>query len=161
MFNKIRKWWLFNVANPKVRQGETGGFKFVFRRYTLDITTLSGNFKCRFTADEHPYGALLLSDESNDTIHGFCQIIYQVGKLLTTEQKFADGIQKAIVNYNNRLNKKAASEIVENELEEKVAIEEVKAVQEYVEASSKEKRQRERDANGRFKKVVKELEKSE
>lgn len=161
MFEKFRKWWLFRVENPVVRKGESGGFRWVFRRYWLEISTLSGNFKCRFTADEHPYGALLSSDESNDTIHGFCQIVYQIGKLLTTEQKFADDIQKAIVNYNNRLNKKAANEIVEDELEEKVAIEEVKQIQEYVEAGPKERRRQERDSNGRFKKAVKELQKSE
>lgn len=134
MFEKFRKWWLFRVENPVVRKGESvdGAFKWVFRRYWLEISTLSGNFKCRFTADEHPYGALLSSDESNDTIHGFCQIVYQIGKLLTTEQKFADDIQKAIVNYNNRLNKKAAGEIVEDELEEKVALEEVKQIYEKV-----------------------------
>lgn len=161
IWTSIQRWWLFNLANPVVRKGEAGGFKWVFRRFWLEISTLSGNFKCRFTADEHPYGALLSSDESNDTIHGFCQIVYQIGKLLTTEQKFADDIQKAIVNYNNRLNKKAAGEIVEDELEENIAIEEVKQIQEYVEATPKERRRQERDSNGRFKKVVKELEKSE
>lgn len=161
LFDKIQKWYYFHIANPVIRRGESGGFRWEFRRFWLEISTLSGNFNCRFTADEHPYGALLLSDESNDTIHGFCQIVYQIGKLLTTEQKFADDIQKAIVNYNNRLNKKAAGEIVEDELEEKIAIEEVKQIQEHIEAEPKERRRQERDSNRRFKKAMKELQKSE
>lgn len=160
MFNKIRKWWLFNVANPKVRQGESGGFRWVFRRFTLDISTLSGNFKCRFTADEAPYG-YLLAGEDDVNIHGFSQILYEVGKLLTTEQEFVDDIVGALHRYENRLNDKVTTEVVEDELEEKVAIEEVKQVQEYIEATPKERKARERDANGRFKKVVKELEKAE
>lgn len=147
------------MQNPSVRKGEVGAFKFNFRRYDLIISTLSENFKVRFTADNAPYG-YLLAGKDDTNIHGFSQILYEVGKLLTTEQKFADDIQKAIVNYNSRLNKKAASEVKEDELEEKVAIEEVKQVQEYVEASPKERKARERDANGRFKKVARDLKES-
>lgn len=49
----------------------------------------------------------------------------------------------------------------EDEIEEKIALEEVKAVQEYVDAPKKERRKMERDVNGRFKKAVKDLENSE
>lgn len=120
----------------------------------MTVETLSGNFKVRFTADEHPYGYLIAGNDDVN-IHGFAATIYQIGKLLTTDQGFCDDVQKAIAKYEKRLEKKAAGEVVEDEIQEKVSMEEVKAVQEFVDAPKKEKRKIERDINGRFKKVIK------
>lgn len=156
--SRFSKFWWFTFRNPVVRKGEKGGFKWCFRRLNMTIETLSGNFKASFTADENPYAYLLASDDDSQ-VDGFCQILYSVGMLLTTDQEFVDSITKALRDYDKRLNKKAASEVAEDETEEKIALEEVKAVQEYVEASPKEKKQRERDSNGRFVKAVKNLEK--
>ena len=156
-FSKI--WW-FTFRNPVVRKGEKGGFKWCFRRLNMTIETLSGNFKASFTADEHPYAYLLASDDDSQ-VDGFCQILYSVGMLLTTDQEFVDSITKALRDYDKRLNKKAASEVAEDETEEKIALEEVKQVQEFVEMDRKEQKKRERDVNGRFVKAVKDLEKSE
>lgn len=151
--SKFSKFWWFTFRNPVVRRGESGGFKWCFKRFWLDISTVSGNFKARFTADEHPYGYLLAGkDDSN--IVGFCQILYTLGKLLTTDQKLVNGIEKELRKYEERL---AKTEPDPTDSEE-AAIAEVKAVQEYVEASPKEKKQRERDSNGRFKKAVKKAE---
>lgn len=147
--DKFLKFWYFHFANPKVREGEAGGFKWIFRRFHMTVETLSGNFKVRFTADEHPYG-YLLAGADDDNIHGFAATLYQIGKLLTTDQGFADDIHRAITKYEKRLSK------VEPEKEgEEAAMAEVKAVQEFVEAPKKEKRKMERDINGRFKKVTK------
>lgn len=159
-FDKIRKFWFFRLANPVVRKGESkdGAFKWRFRRFWLEIETLSGNFKARFTAGEHPYGALI-SDKTDSNIHGFCKILYEVGMLLTSEQKFADDIQSALKRYSDRV--EGSIEIKEDETEEKIALEEVKQVQEHVELPKKERRRVERDINGRFRKAVKGLEKSE
>lgn len=149
-FSKI--WW-FTFRNPVVRRGESGGFKWCFRRLNMTIETLSGNFKASFTADENPY-AYLLAGKDDSNIIGFCQMIYTLGKLLTTDQGLVDGIQKELRKYEKRLEK---TEPDPTDSEE-AAIAEVKAVQEYVEASPKEKKQRERDSNGRFKKAVKKAE---
>lgn len=154
MLNKIKKWWLFTLKNRVVRQGESGGFKWVFRRFTLDISTVSGNFKARFTAGLHPYG-YLISGKDDENIHGFCATLYEVGTLLTTDQGFADDIQKSIVKYRKRLDKQAAGDVVEDETEEKIALETEKAIQEHIEMPKNERRKVERDINGRFKKVVK------
>jgi len=126
----------------------------------MTIETLSGNFKARFTAAENPYAYLLASDDDSQ-VEGFCQILYSVGMLLTTEQEFVDSITKALRDYDKRLNKKAASEVVEDETDEKIALEEVKQVQEYVDRPENERRKLDREVNGRFKKAVKNLEKSE
>lgn len=147
---------MFNFQNPVVRKGEQGAFKWVFKRFWLSIETVSGNFKARFTAGEHPYGYLLAGkDDSN--IVGFCQMLYQTGMLLTTDQKLVDDINKAFTSYDKRL----VSEVEEDKGEEIAAIKEVQAVQEHIELPKKERKQRERDINGRFKKAVKEAEKHE
>lgn len=150
---KFLKWWWFTVKNPVIRKGEVGGFRWVFRRFWLEISTKSGNFTVKFTADENPYGYLVAGkDDSN--VHGFALTMYEIGKMLTTDQGFVDDIQRAVQKYSKRLEKKAKGEVVEDETEEKVAVEEVKKVQDYVEKSPKERRKLERDANGRFKKAV-------
>lgn len=143
------------MQNPSVRKGEVGAFKFNFRRYDLIISTLSENFKVRFTADKDPYG-YLLSGKDDTNIHGFAATMYEVGKLLTTDQGFVNDIQKAFDKYEKRLSK--------TELEqdgEEAALAEVKAVQDYVDAPKKVQRKMERDANGRFKKAMKEVQKNE
>ena len=127
MFKKLRMLWYFHIANPVVREGEKGGFKWVFRRFWLEITTLSGNFKARFAAGEHPYGYLVAGND-DDNINGFCETLYMVGMLLTTDQGFVNDIQKAIAKYDKRVQKE--NPVVEDEVEEKVAIEEQKEVSE-------------------------------
>lgn len=146
------------MQNPSVRKGEVGAFKFNFRRYDLIISTLSENFKVRFTADNDPYGYLLASKDDTN-IHGFALTMYEIGKLLTTDQGFVDDVQKAIVKYRKRLEKQAAGEVVEDETQEKIALETEKAIQEHIELPKKERRKVERDINGRFKKAMKDVQK--
>lgn len=158
MFKKFVKWWYFHLANPVIRKGERGGFRWCFRRFWLEISSLSGNFKARFTAAEHPYGYLLVG-KTDDNIVGFCEMIYSVGMLLTTDQGFANDINKAIQKYDKRLQKANAPK--EDETEERIDLEYVKGVQEYVERPEKERRKQDRETNGRFKKAVKKIENEE
>lgn len=148
MKDKILKWWYFKVKNPVTRKVEKGGFKWVFRRFWLEISTLSGNFSARWTAAPHPYGYLQAG--SDDQVQGFAQRMYLIGQLLTTDQQFVDDIDLAIKNYEERL----SSVEQEDEIEE-AALEEVRQVQEYVDMKPKERKKYERDVNGRFKKAVK------
>lgn len=152
IIEKLRKFYYFRLANPVIRKGEMGGFKWCFRRFWLDISTLSGNFKARFTADENPYGRLLSAEE--DQTHKYSEIVYLVCMLLMTDQKFADSITKAIEGYTS-----LAASIEPEQEDETVAIEEMKAVQEVVEMDKKARRKYERDVNGRFKKVIRDYEK--
>lgn len=154
IFDKIQMWWYFHLANPVVRKGERGAFEWEFRRFWLEISTVSGNFKVRFMADAHPY-AYLLASQGDENIHGFCQTVYLLSKTLTTDQGLVDDVAKALSKYNKRLDKQAASGIVEDETEEKIALETEKQIQEHIELPKKERRKVERDINGRFKKAVK------
>lgn len=159
IWTKIVKWWYFHIANPVVRKGEAGGFRWTFRRFWLDITTVSGNFKVRFIADEHPFGYLAASKDDTN-IHGFALTMYEIGKLLTTDQGFVDDVQKAITKYHKRLEKQAAGEVKENETEEKIALGTEKAIQEHVELPEKERKKVEKEINKRFKRAVKEAKKN-
>ena len=158
MGTKFKKWWWFTMRNPIVREGEHGGFKWRFRRFTLEISTLSGNWRARWTASEHPFG-YLLSDESDKNTPGFAEILYTVGMLLTTEQKFANDIQNAIKRYQDRATKSAKVE--EDEIEEKIALETEKQIQEHVELPKKERKKVEKKIDKKFKKAAKGLEKQE
>ena len=158
-FDKIRMWWYFHMVNPVVRKGESkdGAFRWEFRRFWLDISTLSGNFKARYMADEHPY-AYLLAGDNDDNIIGFCQFVYMLGQTLTTDAGLANDVKRAFDKYEKRLDKKAEAEgKKEDEAEENVAIETEKAIQEHIELPEKERKKVERDINGRFKKHVKNI----
>lgn len=155
IIEKIKRFWYFRIANPVLREGEAGGFKWSFRRFDMEIRTLSRNFKVYFTADDAPF-AYLMSGHDEQT-HGFAMRLYMIGKLMTRDQKFVDDIDKALNNYEKRLEKEHP--VADDETEENIAIEEVKQVQEIVEMDKKARRNYERGVDGRFKKRVKEIEK--
>ena len=157
---KFFKWFWFTFKNPVVRKGEYGGFKWEFRRFWLTVETVSGNFKAKFMADEHPY-AYLLAGKTDDNIIGFCQIVYIFSHIITSDQRLVNDVQRAYQKYKKRLEKQAASEVKEDETEEKIALETEKLIQEHAELPKKERKKVERDINGRFKKAVKEAAKHE
>lgn len=148
---KIVRFWYFKVRNPKIRVGAHGGFRWVFRRYNFTVETLSGNWKASWTASEHPFGYLLSSKDDTNII-GFCQTVYEVGMLLTTDQGFVNDIQKAMKKYSSRLEKQA--KVNEDETEEKIALEGEAAIQKHIEMPEKARRKAEKDIDRRFKKAL-------
>lgn len=155
MWEKIKKWWWFTIANPIVRKGESGAFKWVFRRFWLEISTVSGNFKVRFTAAEHPYGYLMAGKDDRNII-GFCQMVYTVGMLLTTDQGFANDVAKAVGSYEERIEKE--NPVKEDETEDKIAIEFEKQVQERVEMPRRYRRKADRETDRKFRENLKKAE---
>ena len=117
----------------------------------LKIGTLSGNFEAVFTAGEHPYGYLLAGKE-DDNIEGYCQMLYTVAMLLTTDQTFVNDIRKAVEGYEKR-----QAGIVEDPEADAAALASVREVQEHVEKPQKERRKIERGIDGRFRKAVKDV----
>lgn len=165
-FEKVSKWFqrqwyklmaffVFKLRNPVRWKGEKGAFKVVIREYDMEIRSLSGNFRLYRTADEHPYGYLAASavQGKEENIFGYAKCVYEVSCLLTTDQKFVDDITKAVISYESRLLKTKATK--DDAEEEKIALEEVRQVQEVIDMPKKQRRQYERDVNGRFKKAVK------
>lgn len=161
IWQKIQQWWYFHLANPVVAKGERGGFKYKFKRFWLEIETVSGNWKMRSTASENPYGYLLASvnAKNEENVYGLAEIMYMLQALLTVDQGLVNDVSKAINKYQKHLEKQAASEVVEDETEEKIALDTEKQIQEVVEMPKKERRKYERGVDGRFKSAVKKAEK--
>lgn len=139
MLKKLRKWWLFHLANPVVRKGEHGGFKWVFRRFWMEISTLSGNFELKFIAGEHPYG-YLVSGKDDENIEGFCQMMYSIGMLMTRDQKLVDGVTNEIKDLMDRMEKEAKVE--EDKVQERIDLDVEQKVQEHVEGKPKRYRRK-------------------
>lgn len=149
-WNTILKWWYFTFRNPVVRAGEHGGFRWTFRRFTMHIRSISGNFMARFTAAEHPYGYLIVG-KGDDNIEGYIQTLYMVAMLLTTDQGFVDDVNKAIMKYQKRLEK------IKPEDDDKHALLEMQELQDHIELSGSDRRKAVRDIDKRFKKDIEKL----
>ena len=142
---KIEKWWLFSFKNKVEYNFEFGGFKVVFRRFWLEIESVSENFKVRFLASEHPYGYLYVSAKQGrlDNIHGFCAYIYKLSHTLTTDNKLVEDVTKAIKNYEKRLAAKAAT-VVSTENDD-IDLEIVKQNHEAGQMTKKERKARKKE----------------
>lgn len=158
IFDKILKLWYFTFRNKVVWKGEKGGFRVKFRRFWVEAESLSGNWKARWTAAEFPYGYLLsaVTGNNEDTLWGFVERMYMWSMLLLTDVDFAKDMDKAYEDYKKRMEPKT---VEENPQEEEAALEFEKEVQEYVETPRRQRRKQDREANGRFKKTVKKVEK--
>lgn len=110
---KIMKWWLFTFANRVEYKFEFAGFKVVFRRYWMDIKSVSDNFKVRFLASQHPYGYLYVSAKQGniENIRGYCHYLYKLAFCLTTDNKLVEDVNKSLKNYDKRLAAQAATAV--------------------------------------------------
>lgn len=153
---KIQAWWLLRLGNPVVRIGEAGAFRWRFRRFTFEVKTVSGNFKAVWTANESPYAQLLVAQDED--VHAFCEVVYEISMLLTTEKRFAEDIVKAIERYSKRLEKKAAVEgKKEDELDEEAALAFEKEVQEHIELQKRQRKKAEKEIDRRFESTAQKL----
>ena len=116
----IQGWWLLKFRNTIVQEVEFDAYKVAFRRFTMDITTKSGNLKLRTMGMLYPnsflYNALEHGNEK--IVEWFCNEVYQFVSLLTTDQGLANDIHKAFAKFYKRMEKKAesiAKEITEDE----------------------------------------------
>lgn len=107
----ISNWWLLTFRNTLVREVEFDAYKVTFRRFTMDITTKSGNLKLRTMGMLYPnsflYNALEKGDEK--IVEWFCNEVYQFVSLLTADQGLANDIHKAFAKFYKRIEKKAES----------------------------------------------------
>ena len=105
----IQGWWVLKFRNTIVQEVEFDAYKVTFRRFTMDITTKSGNMKLRTMGMLYPnaflYNALEKGDEK--IVEWFCNEVYQFVSLLTTDQGLANDIHKAFAKFYKRMEKKA------------------------------------------------------
>ena len=102
---------MLTFRNTLVREVEFDAYKVTFRRFTMDITTKSGNMKLRTMGMLYPnsflYNALEHGNEK--IVEWFCNEVYQFVSLITTDQGLADDMHKAFAKYYKRMEKKAES----------------------------------------------------
>lgn len=107
----LRGWWMLHFRNTKIKDIEFDAYKVTFRRFTMDITTKSGNMKLRTMGMQYPQGYLLycLEQGSEKQVEWFCQTVYRFVSLITQDQGFANDVIKAFTKYAKRMEKKAES----------------------------------------------------
>ena len=119
LWGKVVAWFVFSFNNPVLFKQELGGFKVVFRRYWMDVRSLSDNFRLRVMVSEHPYGYLFFSLKNGhmDNIKGFCHYVYALTMSITTDQKLANEVQRSL---NRSYDRRAKEEMVKTAKENEV-----------------------------------------
>ena len=144
----ISNWWLLTFRNTLLREIEFDAYKVTFRRFTMDITTKSGNLQLRTIGMLYPnsflYNALEQGDEK--IVEWFCNEAYQFVSLLTTDQGLANDIHKAFAKFYKRMEKKAESVAKEITPDEDKLNEEVVKANIEVAKMSKAKRKAHKEA---------------
>lgn len=142
--SKVGVWWMLRFRNTLVREVEFDAYKVTFRRFTMDITTKSGNMKLRTMMMFYPNSFLYHALEQDDEkmVHWFCDEVYQFVSLITTDQGLANDVHRTFAKYYKRMEKKTeslAKEVSENN--DDLAIEELKFNEEYAKKSKKERKE--------------------
>lgn len=111
LFMNISNWWLFTFRNTKIKVVEFDAYKVTFRRFTMDITTKSGNLRLRTMGMLYPnaflYNALEKGDEK--IVEWFCNGVYKFVTLITQDNGLVQDVHKAFAKYYKRMEKKAES----------------------------------------------------
>lgn len=109
--NRATVWFMLHFCNKVVSKIEFDAFKVVFRKYTMEIETKSGNMILKTRGMLYPnaflYDALTKGDEK--VVEWFCNQVYQFVSLITTDNGFIQDIHKAFMKYYKRIEKKAES----------------------------------------------------
>ena len=122
MKKTVRMWWnlmLFTLTNSKVKEVEVGGFRFVFRKYSMLVRSLSDNWRMRVLCAEHTYGYLLESMRQNrmDNLQGYAVIMYSLAVSLTKDQKLVSDVTRDVKAYAARVERQAEKEAKRTEKE--------------------------------------------
>lgn len=123
----IQGWWLLKFRNTIVQEVEFDTYKVTFRRFTMEITTKSGNLKMCTMGMLYPNAFLYnaLEQGNKKMVHWFCNEVYQFVSLITADRGLANDVHKAFAKYYKRMEKKAESIAKEITLDEDKLNEEV------------------------------------
>lgn len=105
----LRGWWMLTFRNTLVREVEFDAYKVTFRRFTMDITTKSGNLQLRTMNMLYPNAFLYHALEQGDEkmVHWFCNGVYQFVTLIMQDNGLVQDVRKAFAKYYKRMEKKA------------------------------------------------------
>ena len=102
---------MLKFRNTIVQEVEFDAYKVTFRRFTMDITTKSGNLKLRTMNMLYPNAYLYNAIEKDDKriVEWFCNELYEFVSLITTDEGLIQDVNKAFAKYYKRMEKKAES----------------------------------------------------
>lgn len=106
-----KNWLIYYFGNQIIKIVEFKAYKVTFRKYTMEITTKSGNMKLRIFNMVYPNSVLYSALESGDEniIEWYCDFVYQFVTLITTDKGLIQDVDKAFAKYYKRMEKKAES----------------------------------------------------
>ena len=143
-FRNAQRWFLLTFCDTKIKAVQFPAFKVIFRKFTMEIKSVSGNFTLKTMGMVYPnaflYDALTKGDEN--LVHWYCNRMYELTTLLLTDQGLFDDVQKALTKYSKRLQvvaEQKAKEVTEEE--ERMAAEQVKANIEYANMTKKQRKE--------------------
>lgn len=142
--DKMQRWFLLTFCNVKIKTVQFPAFKVTFRKFTMEIKSLSGNFTLKTKGMIYPnaflYDALIKGDEN--LVQWYCNRMYELTTCLLTDQGLFDDVQKALTKYGKRLQvvaEQKAKEVTEEE--ERMTSEQVKANIEYANMTKKQRKE--------------------
>lgn len=143
-FHKVQKWLLITFCDTKIKTVQCPAFKVTFRKFTMEIKSVSGNFTLKTKGMVYPnaflYDALTKGDA--DLVQWYCNRMYELTTLLLTDQGLFDDVQKALNKYDKRMQvvaEQKAKEVTEEE--ERIVAEQVKANIEYANMTKKQRKE--------------------
>lgn len=143
-FEKLQRWLLLTFCDTKIKTVQCSAFKVTFRKFTMKIKSVSGNFTLKTKGMIYPnaflYDALIKGDV--DLVKWYCNRMYELTTCLLTDQGLFDDVQKALTKYGKRLQviaEQKAKEVTEDD--ERIAVEEIKADIEYANMTKKQRKE--------------------
>lgn len=143
-FRKVQMWLLLTFCDTKIKTVQCPAFKVTFRKFTMEIKSVSGNFTLKTKGMVYPnaflYDALTKGDA--DLVQWYCNRMYELTTLLLTDQGLFDDVQKALTKYGKRLQvvaEQKAKEVTEEA--DTIAAEQVKANIEYANMTKKQRKE--------------------
>ena len=143
-FQNVQRWFLLTFCDTKIKTVQFPAFKVTFRKFTMEIKSMSGNFTLKTMGMVYPnaflYDALTNGDEK--LVQWYCNRMYELTTCLLTDQGLFDDVQKALTKYGKRLQvvaEQKAKEVTEED--ERIASEQVKANIEYANMTKKQRKE--------------------
>lgn len=143
-FDKLQRWFLLTFCDTKIKTVQFPAFKVTFRKFTMEIKSVSGNFTLKTTGMVYPnaflYDALTKGDEN--LVRWYCNRMYELTTSLLTDQGLFDDVQKALTKYGKRLQvvaEQKAKQVTEEA--DTIAAEQVKANIEYANMTKRQRKE--------------------
>jgi hypothetical protein len=110
-WKRIVWWFIVHFLNKKVKEVQSRGFRFIFRKYTLCIKTDNDFWSMKFRSDFIASPMLFYIAEKNDlnSLFGYISRLYQISDFMCKDQGFVDGLDRELNEYIKRLEKRAES----------------------------------------------------